>query len=147
MADQRGSGTSIHGTITNNEGNAAIGTEIRQSQLRVDLSGPPTAEELAELAATFAALRAQVEQEAAPEVREEAVRRAEALEEATTGPTPDVSAMDKARRWFLEHAPGLFGAVTTVIVNPIVGKIVSTAGEAIADEYRRRFPEAAAAAD
>ena len=51
--------------------------------------------------------------------------------------------MAEARRWFLDHAPKLFGAVTAVIVNPIVGKVVQTAGDAIAEEYRRRFPEAA----
>jgi hypothetical protein len=34
--------------------------------------------------------------------------------------------------------------VTSVIVNPIVGKVVQAAGDAIASEYRRHFPEAAA---
>ena len=144
MPDTRPDGTSISGTITGNTGNAAIGTEIQQTQTRIDLASAPTPEELQELAASFTSLKAQVEREAPPEVREEAVRQAETLEKATTGPEPDVTAMAKVRRWFLEHAPTLFGAVTTVVVNPIVGKIAHAAGDAIAKEYERRFPEAKA---
>jgi hypothetical protein len=34
--------------------------------------------------------------------------------------------------------------VTSVVVNPIVGKIVGSAGDAIAKEYQKWFPEAGA---
>jgi hypothetical protein len=143
MDDTNRAGTNISGTITGNTGQAAIGTDIQQSQTRIDLAGAPTAEELQQLAAAFEELKTRVAQEAPPEVREEAVRKAQELEKATTAPEPDVPAMARARRWFLEHVPTLFGAVTTVVVNPIVGKIVHAAGEAIAKEYERRFPDAA----
>ena len=33
----------------------------------------------------------------------------------------------------------LAGAVTSVIVNPIVGKLVEAAGETVSEEFRRRF--------
>jgi hypothetical protein len=143
MTDTPAGGTHIQGTITNNAGNAAIGTDIQQTQTRIDLGAAPTPEELARLAAVFASLKDQVRRDAPPEVRDEAVRKAEELEQATSGPSPDVSAMATARRWFLEHAPSVFGAVTSVVINPIVGKIVHAAGEAVAQEYERRFPEAA----
>jgi hypothetical protein len=143
MDDTRPGGTNIHGTITDNSGNAAVGTDIQQSQTRIDLGSAPTPEELQQLTTAFTDLKAQVAREAPPELREEAVRKTEELEQATTAPEPDVSAMARARRWFLENVPTLFGAVTTVVVNPIVGKIVHAAGEAIAKEYERRFPEAA----
>jgi hypothetical protein len=143
MSDERPSRTYIRGDIRNNQGNAAVGQEINQSQTRIDLSAAPTAEELQELANAFSDLKAKVERESPPEVRNQAVERVEELEQATTAPEPDVTAMARARSWFLKHAPGLLGAVTSVLVNPIVGKIVSSAGDAIADEYKRRFPEAA----
>ncbi len=140
MPDEQRQGDVITGTISDVSGQAVIGKDITQTQIQ----SPPTAEELRQLAAAFAALRDEVERDAPPELREEAIKQAEVLEKATTGPKPDVSAMASARRWFLEHAPKLFGAVTSVIVNPIVGKVVQAAGDAIASEYRRHFPEAAA---
>ena len=143
MSDTPRPGDQISGTISDVSGQAAIGKDIQQTQTRIDLGAAPTAEELQQLTAAFAALKAEVERDAPPEVREEAIQQAEALEQATTGPEPNVSAMATARRWFLEHAPKLFGAVTAVIINPIVGKVVQTAGDAIAAEYRRHFPEAA----
>jgi hypothetical protein len=141
--DRNRTDVGISGTISNVGGQAAIGTDIQQTQTWIDLTAAPTAEELQQLAAAFTSLKAEIERDALPEVREEAIQQAEALEQATVGPEPNVSAMATARRWFLEHAPKLFGAVTAVIINPIVGKVVQTAGDAIAEEYRRRFPEAA----
>lgn len=141
MSEESRRGDVISGVIqgVGAGGQAAIGKDIDQTQIHAG----PTADELRDLGAAFAAFRAEVEREAPPELKEEALKQAEELEKATTGPTPDVSRMAAARRWFLEHAPKLFGAVTTVIVNPIVGKVVQAAGDAIAAEYRRRFPEAA----
>jgi hypothetical protein len=139
MTDQR-QGDVISGVIRDVNGQAAIGKDIVQT----NIAAPPTAEELQALTDAFAALRTEVEQQAPPEVREEAVRQADVLKDATLGPKPDVSLMAQARTWFLKHAPGLLGAVTTVIVNPIVGKVVQTAGDAVAAEYRKHFPEAAA---
>jgi hypothetical protein len=128
--------------VTNSQ--LAVGTKIRQSQQFYNVSGPPTVEELEALRTAFADLRAEVERDAPPEVRDEAVRQTEALQQATMAEKPDVSVMASAKRWFLDHAPGLLGAVTAVVINPVVGKIVSSAGEAIAKEYQKWFPEAAA---
>ena len=89
-------------------------------------------------------MRTTVEQQAPAEIRDEAVRQADALKDATLGPKPDVSLMAQVNDWFLKHAPGLLGAVTTVIVNPIVGKVVKAAGDAVATEYRKHFPRAGA---
>jgi len=127
--------------VTNSQ--LAVGAKIRQSQQFYNVSGPPTAEELEALRTAFADLKAQVERDAPPDVRDEAVRQTEALQQATMAEKPDVSVMASAKRWFLDHAPGLLGAVTAVVINPVVGKIVSSAGEAIAKEYQKWFPEAA----
>jgi hypothetical protein len=127
-----------------NQGQVAVGTDIEQTNTVYNVTAPPTAEELAALKAAFADLKAQVERDAPPDVRDEAVRQTEALQQATMAEKPDVSVMAAAKRWFLAHAPGLLGAVTAVVINPVVGKIVSSAGEAIAKEYQKWFPEAAA---
>jgi nucleotide-binding universal stress UspA family protein len=125
-------------------GQVGVGTQISQSQTVLNAAAPPTAAELEALTAAFAELKAKVEREAPPEVRVEAVRQTEALQQATIAEKPDVSVMAAAKRWFLAHAPGLLGAVTSVVINPIVGKIVSSAGDAIAKEYQTWFPEAGA---
>ncbi len=136
-------GRSIKAEIGNvTQGQVAVGEDITQSQTVVNTSAPPTAEELKELTAEFAKLKAQVERDAPPDVRDEAVRQTEALQQATIAEKPDVSVMASAKKWFLDHAPGLLGAVTSVVINPIVGKIVDSAGQAIANEYRKWFPEA-----
>ena len=49
--------------------------------------------------------------------------------------------MATARRWLLDHVPTLFGTITAVIANPILGKVVQAAGDAVADEFKRRFPD------
>jgi hypothetical protein len=129
--------------VKDNSGQVAVGEDIRQNQTTFTVGQHLSPEELQQMRDAFASLRGQVEREAPPEVREEAVRQAEALEQAATAAEPDVSAMSKVRGWFLRHAPGLLGAVTGVIVNPILGKVVEAAGDHIAAEFRRQFPEAA----
>jgi hypothetical protein len=47
--------------------------------------------------------------------------------------------MEYVKGWFAKHLPGLAGAVTGVIVHPIVGKLVEAAGETLAAEFKRRF--------
>ena len=126
------------------QGQVAVGTDIEQTNTVYNVTAPPTAEELAALKAAFIDLKAQVERDAPADVRDEAVRQTEALQQATMADKPDVSVMATAKRWFLDHAPGLLGAVTAVVINPVVGKIVSSAGDAIAKEYQKWFPEAAA---
>jgi hypothetical protein len=124
-----------------NEGNIAVGTGIDQHLTRTTIAGP-TEEQLRALAASFADLRATIERDAPPELRERALERADELEAATVTDEPDVSVMAAARRWFVERLPQIAGAVTSVIVHPTVGRIVEAAGERIAREYRERFPEA-----
>src|SRR5262245_61121660 len=133
------------GDVTNSQ--VAVGEDIEQRQQGQNVSGAPTDEELRALRSAFAQLRAQVEREAPPEVRDEAIRQTDALQQATVGSKPNASVMATAKQWFIKHAPGLVGAVTGVMINPIVGKIVSSAGDAIAKEYQKWFPEAGLPSD
>ena len=61
------------------------------------------------------------------------------LEQAVTEKKPDLSTMEYVRSWFLKNLPGLAGAVTSVVVHPIVGKLVEAGGDALVSEFRRRF--------
>jgi hypothetical protein len=44
-------------------------------------------------------------------------------------------------RWFRDNAPQLAGAVVSVVINPLVGKVVEGAGEAIANQFREVVKE------
>ena len=80
-----------------------------------------------------------MEVKAPPEKKDAALERVDELEEAITAQEPDLPTMEYVKRWFVRNLPDLAGAVTSVVVHPIVGKLVEAAGDALAAEFRRRF--------
>lgn len=98
-----------------------------------------TTAELEALRALFDNLRERVTAEAPPELAEEAQTQVDELEEAATAPKTDLSAMERVRNWFFENLPSVAGAVTSLLVNPILGKVVEAAGDLAANELWRRF--------
>ena len=54
---------------------------------------------------------------------------------------PDPTRFRRALAWFRTHAPQLAGTVASVVVSPIVGKVVESAGEAIAGRFRDAIDE------
>ena len=140
ISEQEKSGDVIHAVISGDvSGQVAVGKGITQTQT-VGAARPEVTEaELAELRQALADLKARVEAEAPPEKKEAALERVEELEEAVTAEEPDLTTMEYVKRWFFKNLPGLGGAVTSVIVHPIVGKLVEAAGDALAAEFRRRF--------
>ncbi len=52
---------------------------------------------------------------------------------------PDLTTMEYVKNWFEKHLPQMAGAIISVLVNPIVGKVVEAAGELAAGELKRRF--------
>ncbi len=103
-----------------------------------DARGVTTAD-LEALRSLFGDLRARVAAEAPPELADEAQARVDALEEATTAEESDLSAMERMRDWFVEYLPSIAGSVTSLLVSPILGKVVEAAGDLAAGELRRRF--------
>jgi hypothetical protein len=69
----------------------------------------------------------------------EAAAKLDELHDAATAPTPDVSAMVRVRGWFVAHLPAFVGAVTGLLVHPVVGALVKSAGDAVAAEFHRRI--------
>ena len=98
-----------------------------------------TAADLEALRALFAGLQERVAAEAPPELADEAQSQVNTLEKAATAEEPDLSTMERVRDWFVEHLPSIAGSVTSLLVNPILGKVVEAAGDLAAGELRRRF--------
>jgi hypothetical protein len=98
----------------------------------------PTAAELAAFRAAIDDVKTQVAG-AAPETAGEAAAKLDELHAAATAPTPDVSAMVRVRTWFVAHLPAFAGAVTGLLVHPVVGVLVKSAGDAVAAEFHRRI--------
>ena len=82
---------------------------------------------------------------APPESQGATLERLYEIEEAVLAEETDVARLVYAKRWFTKHLPAIAGSVTSVVVHPVVGKLVQAAGDAVAGEFRRRFGGDAAA--
>ncbi|MFJ9176541.1 hypothetical protein [Streptomyces sp. NPDC102360] len=117
-------------------GQVVVGRDNTVSQV----AGAPapaavTEQQLAVLRAEFARVRALLPGDAPDRAGE----LLDELEESATAPEPDLSTMEYVRRWFARHLPALAGAVTSLVVHPIVGQLVAAAGGTLAEEFRHRF--------
>jgi hypothetical protein len=127
----------IRGNISDvSGGQVAIGQHVEQTSTSIATERPSDADVTA-LLERFAALRAEVL--ADPDTPDEAAAKLDELESAVTAEKPELSTMEYVRDWFVKYAPKFAGAVTTLVVNPIVGALVGAAGETLAAEFTRRF--------
>jgi hypothetical protein len=117
------------GTVTGSQ--VTIGDYATVSQ-QIGLT--PT--EVADLRAVFDGLRADVEANAPPGQREAALAQAAEVEASVVAGQPDPSRFKRALAWFRANAPQIAGTVASVVVSPIVGKVVEGAGDAIAGRFR-----------
>lgn len=132
------SGDSIKISIGDYAYGVAAGKDVHQSlgeQTRLQV----TEADLAAMRELFAKLKRQIEAQAPPEKKDSAVERLEELEEAVTARKPDLTTVEYVKKWFGKHLPQLAGAVISVLINPIVGKVVEATGEIAAGELKRRF--------
>lgn len=140
MSEQESRGDVITATISGGvSGQVAVGKHIAQTQTIGAPAKPVTEEELASLKAAFEALKSQIAAQVPPEKKEAAAGRIAELEEAVNSPEPDVSTMEYVTNWFAKNVPSVAGAVAGMVVHPVVGRIVESAGEAVAAEFKRRF--------
>ncbi|MGD2039879.1 MAG: CHAT domain-containing protein [Anaerolineae bacterium] len=116
----------VHGPVHTGGGDIHIGS----IQYGVDAD---------ELNALFQSLYELVETQAPPESKAAAIEKVDELQQAVTEKKPNLDRMEAVQNWFKKHIPRLAGAVTSVILNPLVGKLVESAGEMIAEEFKRRF--------
>jgi hypothetical protein len=90
----------------------------------------------------FQSLREQVEAQAPSDKEETAEQQVDALEKAIEQDEPDVGTVESVVNWFKKHLPQLTGTVTSVVLNPVVGKIVEAAGGAVAEGFGHRLGKA-----
>lgn len=121
----------IRATINGNvSGQVAIGQNINQSHTEVHQA--LTGAEMQGLQQILARLKSQVEVEAPADKKADGLERVDELEQAITEKKPDLSTMENVKKWFGKHIPGLAGAVTAVVVNPLIGKLVAA-------DFKQRF--------
>ena len=120
-------------------GQIAVGDANVQTSHVGDTKIEITQADLSELNRLVAELTEKVKAEAPAEKKDEAVQQVEELKEAINPQKPDVSRMRRVANWFKTHIPMLAGSVVSVIVNPIVGKVVEAAGEGLASEIKNHF--------
>ncbi len=124
-------------------GQLAAGENIHQTSVTGAAPPPVTEADLVEVRRLVDHLKQQVAAEAPPEQKAAALERVDELKDAVVGGEPDITTMDYVRRWFGKNLPKLAGAVTGLIVHPLVGRVVEAAGDLVASEFRQRFGDEA----
>jgi len=136
MSDERrGDAISANVSVTgSNAGQIAVGNQIEQRQALGDAAVAAVTEaEREQVRLAFAQLREQVTAQAPPEQRAAAVERVEELQEAIFADDPDLTTIQYVSRWFRRNLPSLAGAVTGIVINPLVGRLVQVAGDRLVE--------------
>lgn len=118
-------------------GQIAVGQNINQS--KTEVHSLVTSQELEELRQLLAQLRSKVEAETPADKKDAALEHINELEQAVTDKKPDLSTMEYVRNWFVKNLPGVAGAVVSIVVHPIVGKLVEAAGDTLTADFQKRF--------
>jgi hypothetical protein len=138
MKNKNKADQNISANITGDvSGQVAVGQNINQSKTGVYSS--VTSQEMDELRNVLAELRNKIASEAPADKKDAALERIGELEQAVTEKKPDLSTMEYVRNWFVKNLPGVAGAVVSVVVHPIVGKLVEAAGDALTSDFNKRF--------
>lgn len=131
-------GDNIHVEIGDHAHNIAAGKNVSQMTSQHS-NNPITQNDLAAVQDIFKSLMQQVQKQSPPEKRASAIERVEELEETIVSEQPDLTTMEYIKKWFEKNLPDLAGAIVSVLVHPVVGKIVEAAGELTSGELKRRF--------
>lgn len=127
--------TSITATLGGAIGNSQVAVGNANVQTQTVTTSTVTDAELGELRALFDSLKERAVTADVPAgERVAALAQVTELERATLADEPDLSTMRSVGRWFATNLPALAGAVTGVVIHPIVGKLVGAAGAALVAE-------------
>lgn len=137
MTKDRDIGHSVHigGSV---RGQVSVGNRNVQYWHQVRASGPATAEDLAELRAEFAKLRADLPQDSG-QTSDQAAAKLRELEEALNDEQVDLPTVEHVQGWFRRRLPQFTSAINKIIIGPIVAKLVAAGGDTLAAEFARRF--------
>jgi hypothetical protein len=134
MSTNPTSGDHINAVVTGPvQGAVAIGKDISQQQEvgSMDLALSDT--ERTELRTLFASLREQVSAVVPESEHRAALERVDELEEALVADRPDLTTIEYIRQWFARKLPAAAGLVASVLVHPLVGRIIERAGDKLAN--------------
>jgi hypothetical protein len=138
MSDQGGTG----GKYNISFGNVTSSQIVTGDYNRVAQTVGLTPQDVAALRSVFDDLRSAVSADLPPERHEEALAEVGELERALVAEQPDPGRVRRVLQWFRDHAPELAGTVASVVVSPLVGKVVEGAGEAVAKRVREAVDDA-----
>jgi hypothetical protein len=135
-SDVRGDRIEAH--IGNNVSHVNVGKNIHQTTTQ-HASHEITSIDIANIRELFVQLTDAIEVDAPPDKREAAKERIQELEKELVSQKPDITTMEYVKKWFETNIPTLAGAVISVIVHPLVGKVVEASGDIVVAEFRRRL--------
>lgn len=145
MSDSDRSGPRVTGTVTGDvSGQVAIGSNVQQIRTEGVLPSPDTQALMLDFHSAVEQLRAEIRSVAPPELAGPAQERVDELEAAVASAAAgeeevDLTTFEYVRNWLGKHLPAVAGAVTSVVVHPLVGKLVEAAGDAAAGAIKRRM--------
>ena len=93
----------------------------------------------AELEQQLEELRSRIKAEAPAGKQTMALGLVDELASASKAPRDNEGTLNFVRSWFLRNLPGLAGAVSSIVLGPIGGKLVEAVGDGLAGEVERRF--------
>jgi hypothetical protein len=136
MSDSGARGDTVSAQISGDvSGQVAVGKQVEQHQTLGDSAVAALSDaELTELRRAFAELKAQVAAAAPPDAARSATERVDELEQAVFADRPDLTTIQYVTRWFRTQLPSVAGAVTGLVVHPLVGRLVESTGTLLARE-------------
>jgi hypothetical protein len=145
-------GGNVGGAVTIGDGNVQIGSVASGGRVVVGagsindvfqeiktLARFASPEELATFANLFRALDQEIAKTVPPNEQAQAREQVEEIKTQVTRDKPDLSKLEQAQKWFVDHLPALVGGVTGILTHPLVGKIVESAGEFTLKQFRERL--------
>jgi hypothetical protein len=131
-------GDYIVANIGANAHQVAVGKEIHQAQ-QIGSGNQISPEDLQQVQQLFASLKEHIAQNAPADKKDAALERVGELQQEVTSPKPSPSTFEYLGSWFVKNVPSVAGAVASVVLNPIVGKVVEAAGTIAADQLKHFF--------
>ena len=134
MSKDQSSGDHISAVVTGQvQGELAVGKDISQHQEVGSMGLVLNDAERAELNTVFAKLREDVCAAVPEPQRRPALERVDELEHAVVTDKPDLTTIEYVKRWFARTLPAAAGLVASVLIHPLVGRLIERAGDKLAD--------------
>jgi hypothetical protein len=134
MSTDQSPGDRINAVVTGPvQGAVAVGKGISQRQDVGSMEVALSDAERAQFSTLFANLRHEVSAAVPESERRAAVERLDELEHAVVADHPDLTTIEYVKQWFARKLPAAAGLVASLLIHPLVGRIVERAGDKLAD--------------